>query len=41
MACPIEPWDCVGNVAKSVARDAFSSIAHDFGTAAAGAIDWL
>jgi hypothetical protein len=41
VACPIEPWDCVGNVAKSVARDAFSSIAHDFGTAAAGAIDWL
>ena len=42
MSCaPWDPTGCASDIAKSVAGDAFSSIAHDFGTAAAGAIDWL
>jgi len=39
------PWDCVtsitGHAASSVAKDAFRSIADDFGRVAASAIDWL
>jgi hypothetical protein len=38
------PWDptgCASDIAKSVAGDAFSSIAHDFGNVADSAINWL
>jgi hypothetical protein len=38
------PWDltgCAGDLAKSIAGDAFSSIAHDFGQAAGSAVNWL
>ncbi len=42
MACSItNPGGCVSDVAKSVAGDAFSSIAHDFGKAADSTINWL
>ena len=42
MACSItNPLDCVSDVAKSAAGDAFSSIAHDFGNAADSTINWL
>jgi hypothetical protein len=38
------PWDptgCASDIAKSVAGDAFGSIAHDFGKVADSAINWL
>jgi hypothetical protein len=41
MSCPWNPVDCVTGVAKSVAGDAFDSIAHDFGKAADAAVNWL
>lgn len=42
MACSVtNPLDCVSDVAKSAAGDAFSSIAHDFGNAADSTINWL
>jgi len=46
MACSVTtPWDCVtsiaGHAASAIAKDAFSSIADDFGKAASGMIDWL
>lgn len=41
MGCPWNPVDCVTGVAKSVAGNAFDSIAHDFGQAAGSAVDWL
>ena len=42
MACSItDPLSCLDSAAKSVAGDAFASIAHDFGTVADSAINWL
>jgi type IV secretion system protein TrbL len=41
MGCPWNPVDCVTGVAKSVAGDAFDSIAHYFGQAADSAVNWL
>ena len=46
MSCAItSPWDCVtsitGQTASRIAKDAFASIARDFGHVAASAIDWL
>lgn len=42
MSCSItNPLDCVTSAAKSVAGDAFSAIAHDFGKAADSTINWL
>lgn len=42
MACSVfDPVGCVGDVARSVAGDAFSAIARDFGRAAAATVDWL
>jgi hypothetical protein len=41
VSCPWNPVDCVTGVAKSVAGDAFDSIAHDFGQAADAAVNWL
>ncbi len=42
MACSIaDPLGCLDSAAKSVAGDAFASIAHDFGTVADSAINWL
>ncbi len=41
MGCPWNPVDCVTGVAKSVAGDAFESIAHYFGHAADSAVNWL
>jgi type IV secretion system protein TrbL len=38
---PWNPTGCVSDIAKSVAGDAFSSIAHDFGHMADSAINWL
>lgn len=38
---PLSYGSCAGQVAKSVAGDAFESIAQSFGTAADHAIDWL
>src|ERR1700722_17572832 len=38
------PWDLTGwagGLAKVIAGDAFSSIAHDFGQAAGSAVNWL
>lgn len=42
MSCSLNhPLDCLTSVASSVAGDAFSSIAGDFGKAADAAINWL
>ena len=42
MSCSItNPLDCVTSAAKSVAGDAFSAIAHDFGKAADSTMNWL
>jgi type IV secretion system protein TrbL len=42
VGCSItDPLSCLDSAAKSVAGDAFSSIAHDFGTVADSAINWL
>lgn len=42
MSCSItDPMGCMSDAAKSVAGDAFSSIAHDFGQAADSTINWL
>jgi type IV secretion system protein TrbL len=42
MGCSItDPLSCLDSAAKSVAGDAFTSIAHDFGTVADSAINWL
>jgi hypothetical protein len=42
LACSLtDPVGCVSDAAKSVAGDAFSSIAHDFGQAADSTINWL
>ncbi len=42
MACSVtNPLGCVSSAAKSVAGDAFSSIAHDFAKAADSTINWL
>jgi type IV secretion system protein TrbL len=42
VACSIaDPLGCLDSAAKSVAGDAFASIAHDFGTVADSAINWL
>jgi hypothetical protein len=42
VSCSItNPLDCVTSAAKSVAGDAFSAIAHDFGKAADSTINWL
>lgn len=42
MACSFtNPLDCVSSAAKSVAGDAFSSIAQDFAKAADSTINWL
>jgi type IV secretion system protein TrbL len=42
VACaPWNPAGCASDIAKSVAGDAFSSIAHDFANAADSATNWL
>ncbi len=41
MACPLNPLDCVTDVAKGAANDVLSSIASAFAKAADGAINWL
>lgn len=42
MACNVlHPVGCAASLAKTAAGDAFSSIAHDFATTAASAVDWL
>lgn len=46
MACSVTaPWDCVasiaGHAASGIAKDAFTSIADQFGKAAASMIHWL
>lgn len=46
MSCRVTaPWDCVtsvaGHAASSIAKDAFTSIADDFGKAAQATITWL
>jgi type IV secretion system protein TrbL len=42
VGCSItDPLSCLDSAAKSVAGDAFTSIAHDFGTVADSAINWL
>lgn len=42
MSCSVlNPVGCMSDAAKSVAGDAFSSIAHDFGKAADSTINWL
>ena len=46
MGCSVtSPWGCVtsvaGQTAARIAKDAFASIAKDFGQVAASAIDWL
>ncbi len=42
MSCaPWNPTGCASDIAKSVASDAFSSIAHDFGNVADSAVNWL
>lgn len=46
MSCRVTaPWDCVtsvaGRAASSIAKDAFTSIADDFGKAAQATITWL
>jgi type IV secretion system protein TrbL len=42
VACaPWNPAGCAADIAKSVAGDAFSSIAHDFANAADSATNWL
>lgn len=41
MSCPWNPLDCPGNVVRTVAGDAFESIAQRFGQLADAAITWL
>ena len=42
MSCaPWDPTGCASDIAKSVAGDAFGSIAKDFAKAAGSAVDWL
>jgi type IV secretion system protein TrbL len=42
LSCSItDPVGCLSSAAKSVAGDAFSAIAHDFGKAADSTINWL
>src|SRR5271156_5585710 len=42
MSCaPWNPAGCAADIAKSVAGDAFGSIAHDFANAADSATNWL
>jgi type IV secretion system protein TrbL len=42
LSCGItDPIGCLSSAAKSVAGDAFSAIAHDFGKAADSTINWL
>ncbi|HET9441882.1 MAG TPA: hypothetical protein VFO65_01095 [Acidimicrobiales bacterium] len=41
MNCPWNPLDCPGNVVRTVAGDAFDSIALQFGQLADAAITWL
>jgi hypothetical protein len=38
---PWNPTGCASDIAKSVAGDAFSSIAHDFGNFANSAVNWV
>jgi len=37
----LHPLGCAGGIAKAAAGDAFASIAHDFASTAASAVDWL
>ncbi|MST32023.1 hypothetical protein GHK86_04690, partial [Acidimicrobiaceae bacterium USS-CC1] len=37
----LHPLGCAASIAKAAAGDAFASIAHDFASTAASAVDWL
>ena len=41
MSCPLNPFDCPGEIGRKVAGDAFESIARKFGQLADSAINWL